>query len=248
LKEKDSYEQLSNWLQKNYYVSKDHLRQDAQIRFGSLKTRCDTIGYELKDIDDEPACRELAGVHLFECKFDYAATQAYGQLLFYKEILQRYMNSKHHEAFNTDYYEGLKKCYQKNGRFPGRWKSTYWLSNKIQVQLRLALLETGYVDDTFIKVVEGSLDDFLGGSVGLLILSRATKRWRITEKREATDIVIERKRGPKPSHQMEPPIADIFYQTRLDCRRFKDEVRNYWCSETSIEPQRCESCEFHVRV
>jgi hypothetical protein len=249
LKERDSYETLSDWLLRNYYASRDYLWLDTQIRFGSLKTRCDVIGYEFKELNEKPTCKKLVGIHLFECKFDYAATQAFGQLLFYKEIVERYMNSKHYEAFNIDFYDGIKRFFQKNGHFPRRWKSTFWLPNKIELYLHLVLLKTGYVDETFFKFLQGSLDTFLDGGIGLLILKRNGKTWKTSEKRQSPAIVLERKRGPKPTFQMDPFAADIFYETRLDCRWFnKDGKRGPSCSENNISHVKCESCEWHIPV
>lgn len=223
---------------------------DVQIRFGSLKTRCDVVGYEFTQIEgEEPTCNELVGIHLFECKLDYFATQAFGQLLFYKEIVERYMNSKHYDAFNKDYYQGIKTFYLKNGRFPHPWESTFWLSNNLDLWLHLALLETGYREEPFFKFVEGSLDTFLKGNVGLLILSRHRKRWKTEEVRESKPISLKRRRGPKPSHQMEPLVADMFYKTRLNCRRFNKEGKaNNWCSENNIDLKECEACDWHIPI
>jgi hypothetical protein len=249
LKERDSYDSLSSWLLRNYYASGTYLWQDTQIRFGSLRTRCDVIGYEFKDIDEEPPCKELTTIHLFECKFDYAATQAFGQLLFYKEIIQRYMNSRHHEAFNVDFHDGIRRYFQKNNHFPRRWRSTFYLPGKIDLFLHLALLETGYADGTFFKFLEGSLETFLDGAVGFLVLKGKGKVWRISEKRSSNAIPLERKRGPKPYHRMDPRIADIFYETWLDCRWFDNKGKmGYSCSEKTVDPNDCESCKYHVPI
>ena len=250
MKERDAYDTLSSWLQRNFYVSDDYLWNDTQIRFGSLKARCDIIGYELNRIEEEePACNELTGIHLFECKFDYAAAQAYGQLLFYREIVERYMNSKHYDAFNTDFYNGIKKFFQRNNRLPRRWRSTFWLPSKIDLYLHLALLETEYCDEPFFKFVEGSLNTFLKGRVGFLILKPRRKKWRVHQRRGAEALPVKRKRGPKPSYQMEPLIADIFHETRLTCRWYTKEGKaNRWCSEKNIDLEKCEACNGHIPV
>lgn len=250
LKERDSYSTLTTWLSKNYYVDSNCLWQDAQIKFGSLKARCDVVGYEFDKTGNYPTCKELSAIHLFECKLDYAITQAYGQLLFYREIVQRYMNSKHYEAFNKDFYDGIKKYYQKHDRYPRGYKSTFWLKNKILIYIHLAVMETGSADDEFYKFVEGSLgDSFLDGKVGLVVLTRQNRKWKVKERKKAKAIIIERKPGPKPYYQMEPPVADIFRKTRISCRRFKDGNRNsQMCAENAIDPAKCTSCDFNLPI
>lgn len=250
MKERDAYDTLSSCLKRNYYVSEDCLWTDTQIRFGSLKARCDVIGYEFTCIEgEEPVCNELTGIHLFECKLDYVAAQAYGQLLFYREIVERYMNSKHYEAFNTDFYEGMKKFFQRNGKLPSGWKSTFWLPSKIDLYLHLALLETGYCDKPFFKFLEGTLDTFLKGRVGFLILTPRGKNWRVKEIRDVKAISVKRKSVPKPSYQMEPLIADIFHETRLNCRWYTKEGKaKRWCSEKNIDLKNCEACDGHIPV
>lgn len=250
MKERDAYDSVASWLDRNYNVSEDYLWNDTQIRFGSLKARCDVIGYEFSEIEgEEPPCNELVGMHLFECKLDYAAAQAYGQLIFYEEIVKRYMNSKHYNAFNADFYDGIKRFYQRKGRLPSRWKSTFWLPSKIDLYLHLALLETEYCEEPFFRFLEGSLDTFLKGRVGFLILTPHGKKWRVKEVREAEAIPVKRKRGRKPTYQMEPFIADIFHETRLNCRWYTKEGKaKRWCSEANIDLKKCEACDGHIPI
>ena len=248
MKERDSYEFLSSWLIDHHCVDRDLIWNDVQLHFGSIKARCDVVGCEFEvDEGETPPCKELIGIHLVECKRDWAAFQAYGQLLFYKEIVERYLRSRHYEAFNRDYYDGAKKFFLRNNRLPFGWKYTFRLANELDLWLHLALLETGYVDDSFFKFIEGSLDTFLEGHVGLVLLTRRGTKWKASEKRESESIRLARKRGPKPSYWMEPFEADILFKTRPDCRRFsKEGKRNYWCTE--VDPADCEACEWHVPV
>lgn len=247
--ERDAYPSISNWLFNNYYVKSEELWLDAQIHFGSIKTRCDVIGYQLQKLEEEPVCQQIDGIHLVECKFDYSLTQAYGQILFYREIVQRYLNSKHREAFNSDYYYGIRKYHQKNERFPPRYKSAYFLPNKIDLWVHLALIDTGYLDDTIHKFLKSSSDNFLDGKMGIIVLKpQGRSKYRVTLRKEAKPLSIETKLGPKPDSQIEPPVADIFRKTRLDCRRFREGCRNLWCGEETINSKDCEACKFHVRV
>lgn len=248
MKEKDSYEFLSSWLLDHYDVDDDLLWTDVQINYGSIRARSDVIAYYL-EIDDEetPPCKEITGIHLIECKRDWAAFQAYGQLLFYKEIVDRYLRSKHLEAFNKDYYDGVSKFFQRNGKLPFGWKYSLRLANELDLWLHLALLKTGYADSSFFKFVEGSLDTLLEGNVGLLVLTKRGAGWRVREQKESGPIKLTRKRGPKPTHWIRSFEGNILWPTRLNCRRFgKDGKRNYWCHE--VNPQDCEGCDYYVSV
>jgi hypothetical protein len=247
--ERDSYDSLSNWLFNNYSVKNDDLWLDAQIHFGSIKTRCDVIGYQLRKLEEQPACQQIDGIHLVECKFDYSLTQAYGQILFYREIVHRYLNSKHREAFNCDYYDGIRKYHQKNGRFPPRYKSSFYLPNKFDLYMHLALIDTGHLDDTLQKFLKSSAENFLDGKIGLLVLKyQGRKKFKVATKKEAKSLPIEIKMGPKPEYQIEPQVADIFRKTRLDCRRYREGSKNFWCSEDTVNSKDCEACKYHIRI
>jgi len=248
LKEKESYKYLSSWLPENYDVDDNLLWTDAQINYGSIKARSDVIAYYLEiDEKETPPCKEITGIHIIECKRDWAAFQAYGQLLFYKEIVDRYLRSKHYEAFNKDYYDGASKYFQRKGSLPFGWKYSLRLANELDLWLHLALLETGYTDSSFFKFVEGSLDDLLEGNVGLLVLTKHGTRLRVKERKEPKPLRLTRKRGPRPKNWIETFAGNILYPTRLRCRRFgRDGKRNYWCHE--INPQECEGCPFYAGV
>lgn len=248
MKEKDSYEFLSSWLLDHYEVDRDLWWTDAQINYGSIKARSDVVGY-YSEIDDreDPPCKGITGVHLIECKRDWAAFQAHGQLLFYKEIVERYLRSRHCEAFNMDYHDGAIKFFLRNHRLPFGWKYSFRLANELDLWLHLALLKTGYADPSFFKFVEGSLDTLLKGHVGLLILTRRGTGWRAKEQREPKPMKLYRKRGPKPKHWMEAFDGNILFPTRLSCRRFgKDGKKGDWCSE--VDPKYCEGCNYYISV
>lgn len=246
MKEKDSYNFLSSWLPSHYYIKNDLLWIDSQLYFGSIKARCDLIGCDCKvDKGYDPPCKEITSIHIIECKRDWAAFQAYGQLLLYKEIVERYLRSRHYEAFNLDYHEGASNFLRRNARLPFGWKSTFRFASEVDLRLHLALLKTGYADDAFFKFVEGSLDTFLEGHVGFLLLNRQGNKWKAIERRWSSPIKLARKGGPKPKHWMEPFEANILFPTRLDCRRFsKEGKRNYWCSE--INQIDCQAYEWHI--
>jgi hypothetical protein len=93
--------------------------------------------------------------------------------------------------------------------------------------------------------VEGSLDSFLDGSVGLVVVDRHGGKWKASEKRPPNTTKLSRTGGPKPKHWFEAVEANLIFKTRTDCRVFsKEGKRNYWCSE--INPVECESCEWNI--
>jgi hypothetical protein len=222
------------------------LYTDKQIYFGSIKARCDVIGYQFdKDKSETPQCKELKSIHAMESKLDWAAFQAYGQLLFYKEIVDRYLRSKHHDSFNLNYCDLAHKFYQRKERLPWSWGNTYRITNEIDLWLHLVILARRY-DDSLFNFIMGSLDGLLEGSVGFLVLTRDGSRWKPKLLREPKAIRLTRKAGPKPIHWMEPFEADILFPTRIKCNRFtKEGKRSYWCSISSVDLNDCEACLGH---
>lgn len=248
LKERDSYNFMTDWLSDHYYVDKEKLYTDSQIYFGSIKARCDVLGYYFEsDKSETPACKELTAIHLMECKVDWAASQAYGQLLFYEEIVDRYLRSKHYDSFNLNYWELAYKFYQRNERLPWSLRNTFRIANEIDLWLHFVVL-TKEFDTPFFNFLLSSLDNFLEGKVGFLALIKDGSKWKPKVMREPKPIRLTRKTGPKPINWMEPFEASILppFPTRIKCQRFtKEGKRNYWCKLSDARPDSCEACLGH---
>ena len=224
VEESKMYPLITDYLMKNLILSEGEQAesyQEVQMFYGHIRCAADIVIYKWKEItneEDQLPMRELAEMHVCECKPYLYTYRAFGQLLHYKNIIDLYYNSGHFLAYNEDFCGGVKAFWDRNGRFPKYWikhletDRLEQLSPSLKLYLYLVLLyDRKYVDkqefDDTVAFHQRCLNSFMNRKIGLLTIYHPSKY--VYRKKESKPIEIARMKGAKPKSYFEADTACI---------------------------------------
>jgi len=261
--EEKMYRPVEKWLNYYYLGGKHSLEvmHRANIRYGDLGAQIDVLGIKYKVFKDEdPRERQLTDLFVVECKNEPWTYGGYGQLLYYKTILELYRQSKHWKCFNEDFRDGPKRFFDQNEKLPNWWghytrgngKFVEFLKKKVRVHFYLALYRPRQYDERdwedAISTAKNILSAIGGGfSVGLLnVKTDLSKCGLIGDEPHPLILSSKRQVPERLFFQAEEARLIPRHKTYLYCRWFDDEGK---CSIScrlskgqKPSPQNCRHC------
>lgn len=264
--EEKMYRPVEKWLNYYYLGGKHSLEvmHRANIRYGDLGAQIDVLGIKYKVFKGEdPRERQLTDLFVVECKNEPWTYGGYGQLLYYKTILELYRQSKHWKFYNEDLRDGPRRFYKRNGKLPKWWKYytrgdgkfVEFVKKKVRIHFYLALyrkprLNEGEWGDA-ISTAKNILSMIgKGFSVGLLCVKTDLSKCDLISDEPNPLILSSKRKIPEKSFFLAEKAMFIpNHPTYLYCRWFNDKGKysSSLCRLSKGEPPSPQNCRYCSR-
>jgi hypothetical protein len=254
LTEKKMRECIKEWLEKDYSRKKYDLEiiPNGLIKYGkNLEGKVDVLGIKYKLSENEkPKEREITDLFIVECKKDPWNYEGYGQLLYYKTLLEFFRWSKLWNVFNKDFYNGPKNYFKRHGKLPSWWKNycggdgkfVEKVGGRIKVHFFIALQKSGN-DWNKVKSVAKSILSTINGRMLIGLLSIDTKSNKCEKEREELPLTLMRKKQPEGFFDVEVGTFIPRHEVWLKCGWFDKKGKITKECKKEPDPEECAHCE-----